>query len=222
MGCGASRVGVLPDSQAGLPEYCVRGATLSVEQRRLLTSSWEACMRGTRAGSASLGDAEPTDDVAASSLSSLRVQQSITKSPIVLFYDSFYDRLFELCPNAQGVFPSSLHARGRKLVEMVKWIVVLLGDSQKSATELRALAERHVKYGARLEHFGPVGQALLFALETCCGPEVWTPQVAQAWLLAYSVVVAAMIPAQIEAQNDAIISASSGSSGSLRFSAIYH
>lgn len=217
MGCGTSQVSALPDV-CGLPDYCIRGATLSVDQRLLLASSWVACMQGAQACG---GDnAEPSDDIAASSLSSLRVKQSITESPIVLFYDAFYGRLFEICPPSRALFKSGLLVQGRKLVQMVNRIIILLDDPPKLESELQALGERHVKYGAKVEHYGPVGEALLFALEKCCGPEVWTPEVARAWLLAYSVIVGVMIPAQIlEAQRAAALTKSASGSG--YFSLVY-
>jgi len=204
MGCGASRA-VRPGQD--LPDYCIRGAALSADQSRLLASSWEACMEGTQAWRAPLsttgGKTEPSASVAAAGISSTREMQEIAESPIVHFYDTFYAKLFELCPPARALFPSGLHGQGRKLVKMIKMVIVLLGDVPKLVSELQALAERHVAYKAQIEHYGPVGHALLFALERCCGPEVWTPEVAHAWLVAYSVIVSVMIPAQIKAQRAA-------------------
>lgn len=212
MGCGASHA-VHPDSQE-LPDYCIRGAALSADQSRLLASSWEACMEGTQAWRATLstspsesatggGKTEPGATVAAAGFSSMHEMQEIAESPIVHFYDTFYAKLFELCPPARALFPSGLHGQGRKLVKMIKMVVVLLGDVPKLVSELQALAERHVAYKAQIEHYGPVGHSLLFALERCCGPEVWTPEVAHAWLTAYSVIVSVMIPAQMKAQRAA-------------------
>ena len=239
MGCGTSHVAVLPEIH-GLPDYCIRGATLSAEQRLLLTSSWDACIHGTKAWRASLSTpgttacsvtatsadvaiAGPLDPVAASRLSSLQMRETLIDSPIVVFYDSFYGRLFELAPGARELF-SGLQSQGRKLVKMVNVIVLLLDDSPRLQAELQSLADRHHNYGAKIEHYAYVGHALLYALEKCCGPEVWTPEVARAWLVAYSVIVEIMIPAQHKARQAAAarIAAANARSTSRRSSSEYH
>ena len=48
-----------------------------------------------------------------------------------------------------------------------------------------ALAERHVAYGVRAEHYRPVGAAVLWTLE--CGLDSQrTPQLASVWIAAYA------------------------------------
>lgn len=244
MGCGTSHLAVLPEIH-GLPDYCIRGATLTAEQRLLLTSSWHACIHGTKAWRASISTpdsttaaastaatagtsadvaiAGPLDPVAASRLSSLQMRETLIDSPIVVFYDSFYSRLFELAPGARELF-SGLQSQGRKLVKMVNVIVLLLDDSPRLVAELQSLADRHHNYGAKIEHYAYVGHALLYALEKCCGPEVWTPEVARAWLVAYSVIVEIMIPAQHKARQAAAarIAAAGTRSTSRRSSSEYH
>ena len=41
--------------------------------------------------------------------------------------------------------------------------------------------------------FAVVGEVLLYALQTCLGPELWTADVALAWLTVYSVMLETML-----------------------------
>lgn len=143
------------------------------------------------------------DSVAASDLTSTSVRRSITDSPIAFFYDTFYGRLFEVNPAVRALFRGSLVKQGRMLVRMVGLTVTLLRNVERLEPELQALARRHVGYGVRLEHYGPVGEVLLYTLEHCCGPELWTPELATAWLTAYSVMLEILIPAAAAAEEAA-------------------
>jgi nitric oxide dioxygenase len=56
----------------------------------------------------------------------------------------------------------------------------------------RALAKRHVEYGAQPAHYPVVGETLLWTLERGLGPE-WKPEVAEAWTSAYATLSTFMI-----------------------------
>jgi hemoglobin-like flavoprotein len=55
-----------------------------------------------------------------------------------------------------------------------------------------ALAQRHVGYGVKAGHYTPVGEALLWTLERGLGAQ-WTPELAAAWLAAYTTLSQFMI-----------------------------
>lgn len=55
-----------------------------------------------------------------------------------------------------------------------------------------ALAKRHVAYGAKPEHYGVVGAALLWTLEKALG-EAWTAEIAEAWTAGYGTLSGFMI-----------------------------
>ena len=65
-----------------------------------------------------------------------------------------------------------------------------IGDCAAAAAS--ALAQRHVSYGARAEHYPVVGAALLWTLEKGLG-EAWTKEVADAWTAAYATLSSYMI-----------------------------
>src|SRR6202000_3487824 len=87
------------------------------------------------------------------------VQQSFAKvAPIseqaaVLFYD----RLFEVAPSVQSLFPTDMTEQRRKLMATLAFVVGGLGDLQSILPAASSLATRHVAYGAKPEHYPVVG-----------------------------------------------------------------
>jgi transposase-like protein len=72
-----------------------------------------------------------------------------------------------------------------------------LSHQQDVLPALRELAVRHVSYGARVEHYPIVGDALLWMIDRISSPEVDLPTRA-AWRAAYDLVAEAMIEAAYE------------------------
>jgi hemoglobin-like flavoprotein len=104
----------------------------------------------------------------------------------------FYDRLFELAPQMSAMFPADMIEQRRKLMAMLAAVVKGLGNLEQVLPAASALAKRHVSYGAKPRHYPVVGAALLWTLEKGLG-DGWTPEVADAWLTAYSTLSCYMI-----------------------------
>jgi nitric oxide dioxygenase len=96
----------------------------------------------------------------------------------------FYGRLFEIAPAVKPLFKGDMAEQGRKLMGTLAYVVNGLSDLPAILPAASALAKRHVSYGASKEHYGPVGEALLWTLEKGLGPK-WTPEAAAAWTKAY-------------------------------------
>src|SRR5947208_6282607 len=122
------------------------------------------------------------------------VQQSFAKvAPIseqaaVLFYD----RLFEVAPSVQAMFPADMTEQRKKLMGTLAVVVNGLGNLGSVLPAASALAKRHVSYGAKPEHYPVVGGVLLWTLEKGLG-EAWTSEVADAWTAAYGTLSGYMI-----------------------------
>jgi hemoglobin-like flavoprotein len=122
------------------------------------------------------------------------VQQSFAKvAPIseqaaVLFYD----RLFEVAPSVKAMFPADMTEQRKKLMATLAVVVNGLTNLEAILPAASALAQRHVAYGAKPEHYPVVGSALLWTLEEGLG-EAWTPEIAAAWTAAYGVLSGFMI-----------------------------
>jgi hypothetical protein len=96
--------------------------------------------------------------------------------------------------NAEELYKSEIfkaHARG--VVQMLDATVNMLGpDLEPSTKTLISLGARHVEYGVLPAHYGIVGEALLYTLETALGDN-WTPLVKKGWVGVYTFVSSAMM-----------------------------
>jgi hemoglobin-like flavoprotein len=77
----------------------------------------------------------------------------------------FYGRLFEIAPQVRPLFRGDMAEQGRKLMAVLATVVNGLSNLEAILPAASALAKRHVAYGVKVEHYGPVGAALLWTLE---------------------------------------------------------
>ena len=104
----------------------------------------------------------------------------------------FYDRLFELDPDARALFASTdMTAQRQKFLAMLGDIVKVIDDSEVLVPDVVALARRHVGYGVQASHYATAGQALLWMLEEGLGDD-FSDDVRRAWADAYRFVAALM------------------------------
>lgn len=97
----------------------------------------------------------------------------------------FYEKLFELDPDARHLFArTDMEAQGRKVMHMFAEIARSLDRPEQLVPEVADLGRRHVHYGVRDDQYGSVGTALLWTLERVLGP-AFTPAVRDAWTEAY-------------------------------------
>src|SRR6266852_1626275 len=104
----------------------------------------------------------------------------------------FYGRLFEIAPDVRPLFRGDMAEQGRKLIATHAAVLNGFTDLESILPAARALAKKHVAYGVRAEHYGPVGVALLWTLERGLGAE-WTCDLAAAWTDAYTMLSEYMI-----------------------------
>ena len=104
----------------------------------------------------------------------------------------FYDRLFEIAPQVKSMFPADMKEQRKKLMATLAVVVNGLGNLESILPAASALATRHVSYGAKKEHYPVVGAALLWTLEKGLA-DAWTPEVADAWTVAYGTLSGYMI-----------------------------
>lgn len=106
--------------------------------------------------------------------------------------DLFYGRLFELDPSLKPLFAhTDMKTQGRILMQTLTLTVKGLDSLDQLIPALENLGRRHVRYGARDEHYATVGQALLWTLEKGLGA-AFTPPVREAWTEAYGVIASVM------------------------------
>lgn len=110
----------------------------------------------------------------------------------------FYARLFTIAPQVEPLFKADMTEQGAKLMATLGAVVNGLNDLDAIVPVARDLAVRHVAYGVQAEHYAPVGDALIFALNEGLG-DGFTLEVKEAWLSAYRTVSGAMIDAAYSA-----------------------
>ena len=107
----------------------------------------------------------------------------------------FYRRLFDSAPHLRPLFRSDIEAQASRLLDMLALLISHLEREALLADELRQLGERHAGYGVRIEHYEPVGAALLAMLAEVLGDD-FTGAVREAWTALYQAVAEAMTAAR--------------------------
>lgn len=115
----------------------------------------------------------------------------------------FYRRLFELRPDLRGLFPNDMEAQKRKLLAMLVFVVKSLDWPIEEWEQdidpeddlflvILALGRRHRKlYRVEDEHYGPVGEALVWTLEQGLG-QVFEGTTKEAWIQVYGMLATTM------------------------------
>ncbi len=114
----------------------------------------------------------------------------------------FYDKLFEINPEAKSLFPTDASAMGgqrNKLRDMLVAAVNGLSKLDQLVPVLQNLGKRHVSYGVEASHYNDVGAALIGTLEAGLGDE-FTPEIKEAWVEVYGVMSSTMIAAADEVE----------------------
>lgn len=114
------------------------------------------------------------------------------------FARAFYQRLFTQFPETVPLFArTDMERQEKSLMATLGAVVNGLADGEDVSPAVRALGERHKKYGVQPEHFDAVGQSLLATLQEFLGSE-WTPALEASWSEAYTV-LASLMKAEITA-----------------------
>lgn len=113
----------------------------------------------------------------------------------------FYARLFELDPTLQPMFKSDLKEQGKKLMSTLKLVVVGLDNPEKIIPAVQSLGQRHAGYGVQAQHYGTVGEALLWTLKKGLG-DAYTPEAESAWTNAFTLLSGLMQEAAVESAAD--------------------
>ena len=170
------------------PSYVNVNPSVSTEQFRAIQDSWKMIHSGEYA---------------------LFKEQTLVSDPVGFWGLQFYDTLFEMEPSVRSLFKNKFQ-QGKMLTEMVDAALVLLpgtfdemlGEERlkidsKLISVLQALAERHVQYQTKAEHYGPVGIAIVTTFEKTLGDQ-FDDNTKAAWIELWSLICSVMIPAHVE------------------------
>ena len=96
------------------------------------------------------------------------------------------------------LFSGDIAAQSEKLMQMIGTAVHGLDQLETIVPTVQALGIRHAGYGVSEADYETVGAALLWTLEQGLGPN-FTPEVAEAWAAAYTLLADTMKTAAREA-----------------------
>ncbi|HUL41545.1 MAG TPA: globin domain-containing protein [Burkholderiales bacterium] len=99
--------------------------------------------------------------------------------------EMFYQRLFELDPNARQLFWGNMREQGKALFLMLDMVVNSLDIQDKIVPIIFDLGKRHAMYGVRDRHYQPFEQAMMDTLSNVVGSD-FTPDVRKAWSAAFA------------------------------------
>ncbi len=104
----------------------------------------------------------------------------------------FYNRLFEIAPHIRPLFRDDIPNQSRKLMSILIHIVANLDRIEEIKIELKELAQRHIAYDVKIEHYQLLEKVLLFSLENKLANN-WNEELKAAWKTAYGEISNAMI-----------------------------
>jgi hemoglobin-like flavoprotein len=111
--------------------------------------------------------------------------------------DLFYSRLFELAPEARGLFPDDMEKQRLKLVDMIAALVGALDQRELFQSLITHSGRQHAEFGVTPSHYVAFGEALMGSLERQFGA-TFTPELRAAWSALYAVVRDEMVRAGAE------------------------
>ena len=104
----------------------------------------------------------------------------------------FYENLFEIDPSLRALFDDDLPATADKVLFAFGAVVAQIHDLDLCRELSRDLANRHVSYGVKAEHYATVGKAVLVTVGMAMG-ERMSPEIEAVWRKAYAAVADVMI-----------------------------
>jgi hemoglobin-like flavoprotein len=96
----------------------------------------------------------------------------------------FYERFFELAPDAQRLFSKDMERQHLKLMDMIAAIVGALDKRELFQSIISYTGHQHAQFGVQPFHFVAFGEALIWSLEHQFGT-AFTPELRQAWTALY-------------------------------------
>jgi hemoglobin-like flavoprotein len=113
------------------------------------------------------------------------------------FYDVFYNRLFDVHPSCKPLFKKSINRQGSFFVRMVSMLLGDVADSEKWFKTLDNLANIHNKMGVKAVEWGITGEVVVYAVQQCLGPDIYTPAVHRGFTKFYSRILDIVIPSAV-------------------------
>ncbi len=114
------------------------------------------------------------------------------------FARSVYDLFFDRAPDAKVLFERTNWEQQQKmLVGALMLMVKNLHNPSLFRITMHNLAERHVRYGVKAQHFPPFSQAVLQSIRNQIG-SAWNEEIEDAWNFGFGQIEQLMIEAGVK------------------------
>jgi len=168
------------------PEYYVQNVVVTDNDISLAKSSWDIIM--------SAKETTPFSERLAKKSENAFNYTSV----LTWFYDVFYSRFFEICPDAQPLFHSvSMVSQGRLIAGVISSALHSLKDPVKLKEKLTDNTIKHNGKGIKSEWYSKMGEALIWALGHVIGGPFDEPTTL-AWQRIYSFMLSIILPLAVE------------------------
>ncbi len=91
------------------------------------------------------------------------------------------------------------------LIAVLTLVVKNLNNHTLFNTTMRNLGQRHVRYGAKVEHFAPFSRAVLESIRNQLDND-WNAEIEEAWNFAFQRIEQIMIEAGVKPRDAALLS----------------
>lgn len=105
--------------------------------------------------------------------------------------ERFYERLFEMAPEARGMFRSEPGHQATKFLHSLRVIVSALHSPRRHVAVLQSLGKRHDGYGVQPHHYALVADVFLAVFADTLGAG-FTPSAREAWERAFELMATIM------------------------------
>ncbi|MFC4604937.1 FAD-binding oxidoreductase [Rhodococcus kronopolitis] len=123
-----------------------------------------------------------------------KIVTSAEDGPAQLTRDIFAN-LFAASPETRELFPASMDVSRQRLLQAIGYVVDKLDTPRRILPFLEQLGRDHRKYGVKDAHYTAVGNAVLDALQSFTGNQIWTVEVDEAWRQTIALISATMMGA---------------------------
>jgi hemoglobin-like flavoprotein len=120
------------------------------------------------------------------------VEASLDRLHLDRLAAAFYERAFAAEPALAEMFTADPVVQRARFAAELAEIVGSLHAIDTFGPAARSLGARHRGYGVRAAHYRLMGDVLLAALAAGSGAD-WTPELAEAWTLAYNLMAETMM-----------------------------
>mmetsp|Transcript_26365 Transcript_26365/g.26612 ORF Transcript_26365/g.26612 Transcript_26365/m.26612 type:complete len:285 (+) Transcript_26365:46-900(+) len=167
--------------QLMMPPYYVNDVVVSETDIALGRLSWKKITEGT---SREYRKMQESSDFKESSC-------------LTWFYNSFYERMFDINPGSRPLFKTSIMSQGKVLMGIITTALNQLKQPDTFRTMLVKLTNVHSQRGVRGMQYGIAGDVLFWTLKKVLGDEDFDDETQEAWANIFSYILSVMVPVAV-------------------------